>query len=186
MRYYIQKILLPPSQRRQLQDGYMVLRNHDTSVPRLSTWQGVKITTPTSWSRVNPEMVKVASPCMAPEVSLPGREASANPILNQLKLARTILFTAHLCVGVPTGCFPFGFSYQNCTCISPLNHSLPSPHNTNTIPLWYEFRSSSLCNCLHSSLSVSKYSLHPVLQHLQFTFFELHYRRSWPIFNNRI
>jgi len=29
-------------------------------------------------------------------------------------------------MGVPTGCFPFGFSYQNCiTCISPLNDSLP-------------------------------------------------------------
>jgi hypothetical protein len=29
-------------------------------------------------------------------------------------------------MGVPTGCFPFGFSYQNCTSrISPLNDSLP-------------------------------------------------------------
>jgi hypothetical protein len=151
MRYDIQKTLLPPLQRRQRQDGYMVLRNHDTSLLRLSTWQGVRLPLQLHaaesiwrWWR-SPRLVR------HPKIHyLVGKRARLDPILNQLQPARTILFKAHLCMGVPTGCFPFGFSYQNCTRISSLNNS---PPHTNSILLWNEFRSSSLCNCLHSSLS---------------------------------
>jgi len=127
MRYDIQKILLPPLQRRQIQDGYMVLRKHDTSLPRLSTWQGVRLPLHLHWTesiwrwRSSPRLVR------HPSIHyLVGKRERLDPTLNQLKLARTILFKAHLCMGVPTGCFPFGFSYQNCTsCISPLNDSPP-------------------------------------------------------------
>jgi hypothetical protein len=128
MRYDIQKMLLPLLQRRQLQDGYKVLRNHDTSLPRLPAWQGVRLLlqlhgAESIWRWRSPRLV------WHPKIHylVEKRARATGRYSNQLKLARTILFKAHLCMGVPTGCFLFGFSYQNCTCISPLNDSTPPP-----------------------------------------------------------
>lgn len=162
----------------------MVLRNRNTSLPRLSTWQWVRLPLQLHgagsiwrWWR-SPRLVR------HPTIRyLLGKRARLEPILNQLKLARTILFKAHLCMAVPTGCFPFGFSYQNCTCISPLNDSLPPTTTTNYILLFIRISKLFIMQ-LSPFFSVSKYSQHPVLHHPQFTFFQLHYRRSWLIFNN--
>jgi hypothetical protein len=183
MRYDIQTILLPPLQRRQLQDEYIVHRNHDTSLPRLSTWQGVRLPLQTHaaesswrWWR-SPRLVwhqKIHY--------LVGKRAQLEPILNQLKLARTILLKTIYVWVFQLSTSPLGFPTKIVHASLPwMTHS--PPHSPT--PIQSCFRSSSLCNCLHSSLSISKYSLHAVLQHLQFTFFQLHYRPSWPIFNHR-
>lgn len=170
MRYDIQKILLSHSKRRQLQDGYMVLRNQHLSTKTVYL-TGSWIATPTSCSRVNMEMVKIASPWQYPKFHyLVGKRARLDPILNQLKLARTILFKAHLCMRLPTGCFPFRSSYQNCTCISSLNDSLPSQ---NLSCFYTNFEAPRYA--IVSIPLYLQYSQHPVLQHLQFTFFQLHY-----------
>ena len=173
--------VLPPSQRRQLQD--MVPCNHDTSLPLPSTWQEVKLPLqlPCStiwWCRRPPRLV------WHPRFHYPaGKRAPLDPILNHIKLARTIPFKAHLCMGLTTDSFSLGVSYKKKLYMHLSPKWLPPPPNNNIL-LWYEFRSTSLCNCLHPSLSISKYSQHPVLQHLQFTFFHLDYRWTWPTFNN--
>ena len=153
------------------------------SLPLPSTWQEVKLPLqlPCStiwWCRRPPRLV------WHPRFHYPaGKRAPLDPILNHIKLARTIPFKAHLCMGLPTDSFPLGVSYKKKLYMHLSPKWLPPPPNNNIL-LWYEFRSTSLCNCLHPSLSISKYSQHPVLQHLQFTFFHLDYRWTWPTFNN--
>jgi hypothetical protein len=117
------------------------------------------------------------------------------PILSQLDPVHTphptslisiLILSSHLCLGLPSGLFPF---------LSPIRATCPTHPNLLNFITWtilgekYRSLSYSLYSFLHSSHLVPlrpKYSQHPILRHPQPMFLPQYQRPSFtPIENKR-
>jgi hypothetical protein len=101
------------------------------------------------------------SPRLIWHPKFPSWEASATGTYPQPnKLARTNRFKTHLCLGLPTSCVPFGFSYKNCTCHHPHPHPplIPSCFDTTSKNFIMQF-SPSFYLQIFSTMISSTFSL---------------------------
>jgi len=90
------------------------------------------------------------------------------PLTQVVKIYLNII--PHLCLGFPSGLFPFRFPHQNPACISPIPHMCYMPYLSHSFGKEYWSLCSSLCSFLLSPVTSSLSGPH---SHLS-TLFSIH------------